>query len=86
MASPVVAGGAAVLLAYMPELKPDQIIESLVKSSNPSTANGFTDQSQAGGVIDLKKQQNMPILISIMVKDLQVLLSPQSVKPTKSNP
>ncbi|WP_288434988.1 S8 family serine peptidase [uncultured Chryseobacterium sp.] len=55
MASPVVAGAAAVLLAYMPDLKPYQIIEALVKSSNPSTANGFTDQSQAGGVIDLKK-------------------------------
>lgn len=55
MASPVVAGGAAVLLAYMPDLKPYQIIEALVKGSNPSTADGFADQSQAGGVIDLKK-------------------------------
>ncbi|MCJ7932709.1 MAG: S8 family serine peptidase [Chryseobacterium sp.] len=55
MASPVVAGAAAVLLAYMPDLKPYQIIESLVKSSNPSTENGFADYSQAGGVIDVKK-------------------------------
>lgn len=55
MASPVVAGAAAVLLAYMPNLKPVQIIEALVKSSNASTENGFTDLSQAGGVIDLKK-------------------------------
>lgn len=55
MASPVVAGAAAVLLAYMPNLTPAQIIESLVKSSNPSTANQFGDFSEAGGVIDLKK-------------------------------
>ncbi len=55
MASPVAAGAAAVLLAYMPNLKPDQIIEALVKTSNKSTANGFSDYSQAGGVIDLKK-------------------------------
>jgi cell wall-associated protease len=55
MASPVVAGAAAVLLAYMPNLTPAQIIESLVKSSNPSTANQFADFSQAGGVIDVKK-------------------------------
>jgi subtilisin family serine protease len=55
MASPVVAGAAAVLLAYMPNLTPAQTIESLVKSSNPSTANQFGDFSQAGGVIDLKK-------------------------------
>lgn len=55
MASPVVAGAAAVLLAYMPGLKPNQIIEALVKSSNPSTTNGFSDFSQAGGVIDVKK-------------------------------
>ena len=55
MASPVVAGAAAVLLAYMPNLKPDQIIESLVKTSNASTTNQFGDYSQAGGVIDLKK-------------------------------
>lgn len=55
MASPVVSGAAAVLLAYMPNLTPDQIIETLVKSSNVNTENGFTDQSRAGGVIDLKK-------------------------------
>ncbi|SMP30053.1 S8 family serine peptidase [Chryseobacterium profundimaris] len=55
MASPVVAGAAAVLLAYMPNLTPAQIIESLVKSSNPSTTNDFGNYSEAGGVIDLKK-------------------------------
>lgn len=55
MASPVVAGAAAVLLAYMPNLKPYQVIESLVKSSNPNTENEFGDFSQAGGVIDVKK-------------------------------
>jgi len=55
MASPVVAGAAAVLLAYMPNLTPAQIIESLVKSSNLSTVGQFGDYSQAGGVIDLKK-------------------------------
>lgn len=55
MASPVVAGAAAVLLAYMPNLKPDQIIEALKKSSNLSTSNGFSDFSAAGGVIDVKK-------------------------------
>ncbi|MFY7845002.1 S8 family serine peptidase [Chryseobacterium gambrini] len=55
MASPVVAGAAAVLLAYMPNLTPAQIIESLVKSSNASTTNQFGDFSEAGGVIDLKK-------------------------------
>ena len=31
MASPVVAGAAAVLLAYMPTLTPAQIIEAIVK-------------------------------------------------------
>ncbi len=55
MASPVVAGSAAVLLAYMPNLKPDQIIESLAKTSNASTANGFGDLSRSGGVIDVAK-------------------------------
>ena len=55
MASPVVAGAAAVLLAYMPNLKPAQIIEALVKTSNASTANEFGEKSQAGGVIDVKK-------------------------------
>ena len=55
MASPVVAGAAAVLLAYMPNLKPNQIIESLVKSSNNATNNGFENNSESGGVIDLQK-------------------------------
>ncbi|NMR35225.1 S8 family serine peptidase [Chryseobacterium aquaticum] len=55
MASPVVAGAAAVLLAYMPNLKPAQIIEALVKTSNKSTENDFGNKSQAGGVIDVKK-------------------------------
>ena len=62
MASPVVAGAAAVLLAYMPNLKPSQIIEALVMTSNksevnamlPSNANNKFDMiSRAGGVIDL---------------------------------
>jgi len=55
MASPVVAGAAAVLLAYMPNLKPAQIIEALVKTSNISTENEFGEKSQSGGVIDVKK-------------------------------
>lgn len=64
MASPVVAGAAAVLLSYMPELTPAQLIESLVKSVNVSNGNanlpnGETDRfdsiSRAGGVIDLAK-------------------------------
>lgn len=64
MASPVVAGSAAVLLAYMPNLKPEQIIESLVKTANQSTVNAmlptnennrFDLISRAGGVIDLRK-------------------------------
>ncbi len=64
MASPVVAGAAAVLLAYMPNLKPEQIIESLVKTVNQSTVNAMISSntnnrfdliSQSGGVIDLRK-------------------------------
>lgn len=55
MASPVVAGAAAVLLAYMPSLTPSQMIEALTKTVNKSAANNFGKQSVAGGVIDLKK-------------------------------
>ena len=55
MASPVVAGAAAVLLAYMPNLKPDQIIEALVKTSNANTTNGFDKLSRSAGVIDVAK-------------------------------
>lgn len=55
MASPVVAGAAAVLLAYMPNLKPEQIIESLVNTTNASTNNGFENLSRSAGVIDVAK-------------------------------
>lgn len=64
MASPVVAGAASVLLGYMPNLTPPQIIEALVKTSNKSTVNAifpsnsnnrFDLISEAGGVIDLRK-------------------------------
>ncbi|MDY3318342.1 S8 family serine peptidase [Riemerella anatipestifer] len=64
MASPVVAGAAAVLLAYMPNLTPEQIIESLVKTANKSTVNAMINSntnnrfdliSRAGGVIDTYK-------------------------------
>lgn len=64
MASPVVAGAASVLLAYMPNLKPEQIIESLVKTSNKSSVNAMISSntnnrfdliSEAGGVIDVRK-------------------------------
>lgn len=64
MASPVVAGAASVLLAYMPNLTPAQIIEALVKTSNKSTVNAMISSntnnrfdmiSESGGVIDVKK-------------------------------
>lgn len=55
MASPVVAGAAAVLKAYMPNLTPAQMIESLEKTVNKSTNNGFENLSVAGGVIDVAK-------------------------------
>ena len=62
MASPVVAGAAAVLWAYMPSLTPQQIKEALVKTVNNSTVNANVDSnanfdqiSVAGGVIDLYK-------------------------------
>ncbi|NAW51051.1 S8 family serine peptidase [Elizabethkingia argentiflava] len=64
MASPVVAGAAAVLLAYMPNLKPEQIIEAIVNTANKSTIdanigvkvnNTFNYMSRAGGVLDLGK-------------------------------
>lgn len=64
MASPVVAGAAAILLAYMPNLTPSQIIESFVKTANKSSVNAmiksntnnrFDMISEAGGVIDVKK-------------------------------
>lgn len=55
MASPVVAGAAAVLLAYMPTLTPAQLIESLEKTVNKSNKVGFANYSVSGGVIDVKK-------------------------------
>lgn len=64
MAAPVVAGGAAVLLAYMSNLKPEQIIEAFVKTANKSSVNAmiksntnnrFDMISESGGVIDLRK-------------------------------
>lgn len=82
MASPVVAGAAAVLLAYMPGLTPAQIIESLVKSSNASTANGFTDFSQAGGVIDLKKAAEYAFINFYKGKSTNVKKAAKSVKKT----
>jgi subtilisin family serine protease len=64
MASPVVAGASAVLLAYMPNLKPEQIIEAFVNTANKSEVNAmlktndhnrFDLISKSGGVIDLYK-------------------------------
>lgn len=64
MASPVVAGAAAVLKSYMPNLTPEQIITSLVKTVNISHVKGsagdntdiaFDQLSVSGGVIDVKK-------------------------------
>ncbi|RQP10288.1 MAG: peptidase S8 [Chryseobacterium sp.] len=60
MASPVVAGAAAVLFAYMPQLTPQQVKEALMKTVNrPAAQPGqevpFTSYSASGGVIDLYK-------------------------------
>ncbi|MCW3161340.1 S8 family serine peptidase [Chryseobacterium oryctis] len=78
MASPVAAGAAAILLSYMPNLKPHQIIEALVKSSNSNTENQFSDFSQAGGVIDVKKAAEYAYQNFYNGK------SNSSVKPSKS--
>ncbi|MCS3529672.1 S8 family serine peptidase [Chryseobacterium sp. JUb7] len=82
MASPVVAGAAAVLLAYMPGLTPAQVIESLVKSSNSSTGNGFNDLSQAGGVIDVKKAAEYAYTNFYNGKNTNVKKATKSVKKT----
>ncbi|WEK69804.1 MAG: S8 family serine peptidase [Candidatus Chryseobacterium colombiense] len=82
MASPVVAGAAAVLLAYMPSLTPAQIIESLVKSSNPNTTDGFADFSQAGGVIDVKKAAEYAYTHFYNGKSGEVKKATKSVKKT----
>ncbi len=82
MASPVVAGAAAVLLAYMPTLTPAQVIESLVKSSNPNTADGFADFSQAGGVIDVKKAAEYAYTHFYNGKSGEVKKATKSVKKT----
>jgi subtilisin family serine protease len=64
MASPVVAGAASILLGYMPNLTPAQIIESFVKTANKSSVNAMIKSntnnrfdliSEAGGVIDVRK-------------------------------
>ena len=64
MASPVVAGAAAVLMAYMPNIKPDQVIDALMSTVNKSEVNAmlktnvnnrFDLISKSGGVIDLYK-------------------------------
>lgn len=64
MASPMVAGAAAVLWAYMPNLTATQIKEALVKTANKSTVNAMIDSNEnnrfdlisvAGGVIDVYK-------------------------------
>jgi cell wall-associated protease len=64
MATPVVAGSAAILLAYMPNLTPPQLIESFEKTVNKSTVNAdikdapaetFDKISVSGGVIDVYK-------------------------------
>jgi len=64
MASPMVAGAAAILLAYMPGLTPEQVIESIVKTANRSTVNAnlkrdtnntFDRMSRSGGVMDIYK-------------------------------
>ena len=51
----LVAGAAAVLMAYMPNLTPAQVIQSLKNSVNKSTANDFGKYSEASGVIDVYK-------------------------------
>ncbi|WBV60161.1 S8 family serine peptidase [Chryseobacterium camelliae] len=82
MASPVVAGAAAVLLAYMPNLTPVQIIESLVKSSNSNTTNEFGNFSQAGGVIDVKKAAEYAYANFYNGKSITVKKATKSVKKT----
>ena len=90
MASPVVAGAASVLLAYMPNLTPAQIIESFVKTSNKSTVNAMISSntnnrfdliSEAGGVIDLKKAAEYAY--TNFYKPTSTKIAPSKVKKKK---
>lgn len=84
MASPVVAGAAAVLLAYMPSLKPNEIIESLVKTSNKNDSDNFATYSQAGGVIDVAKAAEYAFTNFYKGKAESVKKSVKTKKNTKS--
>ncbi|GLR16333.1 S8 family peptidase [Portibacter lacus] len=65
MASPVVAGVAAVLRSYFPELSASQVKEIIMKSSVPQNIKvrkpgsdemvNFSDLSQTGGIVNLEK-------------------------------
>jgi subtilisin family serine protease len=56
MAAPVVAGAAAVLMAYIPNLSAVQAKEALEKTVNANPkSKDFGTYSQSGGVIDLYK-------------------------------
>lgn len=84
MASPVVAGAAAILLAYMPNLKPAQIIEALVKTSNKSTENEFGEKSQSGGVIDVEKAAEYAFENFYKGKSSKMIKPVKAKKPVKS--
>lgn len=90
MASPVVAGAAAILLAYMPNLTPSQIIESFVKTANKSSVNAmiksntnnrFDMISEAGGVIDVKKAAEYAY--SNFYKASSALSNPEKIQPVR---
>lgn len=94
MASPVVAGAAAVLLAYMPNLKPHQIIESLVRTANKSTVNAMISSntnnrfdliSEAGGVIDLRNAAEYAFTNFYKAEDKKTITKPKAVNKRKSS-
>ncbi|KEY20018.1 S8 family serine peptidase [Kaistella antarctica] len=95
MASPVVAGAASVLLAYMPNLTPAQMIEALVKTSNKSTVNAmissntdnrFDLMSEAGGVIDLRKAAEYAYTNFYRSSNVKTDSSPMKSSPIKKKP
>ena len=91
MASPVVAGLAALILEYYPTLSPRQVKMVIEKSSqkttdkvrNPETGDmvNFTDLSRSGGIINAYEAVKLAATVKGEKKIIPVKLTKSTVKP-----
>ncbi|MEV6382461.1 S8 family serine peptidase [Streptomyces sp. NPDC051773] len=81
MASPAVAGAAALVMQAHPDWTPRQVARALVSSARPSAGESVYDQGS--GLVDVERAVDQPVTATVSALDFGRLSWPRSAEETR---